>query len=396
MATEVTSRATHVAAASVSASATVGGAASAAEAPAAASGKASRPAPESKSQGKRAARPAPVETPAVEQLAQPSIDAWQALIADADDGWEQWDESWAGATSSAAHQADGEWEMPNTRRSARKSGSLAAAPSSDEVSLTHLTHLKSSVGTSLSSKGDVKLHSDECQLSDETTLLNDEDWSSAGSTSEAADGTLPTKAVACKERPGSAQGLPSGTWPSRKTSSKGTSPKMAGAKPVPSKAVEAKAARPRGIKELNDATLLEPKGWGAASMLASIDLDLIVSLASRGADALKQRALVVHEALLRRTPRTRALVQAHGADRGVQAAMVVVALLLLFCLQSLQQMAEPMLAYAYVPQAVSMSHWLEIPFALLLGLRCSDLGAKLWTVCAPVPLPQSRCDRPSQ
>jgi len=236
------------------------------------------------------------------------------------------------------------------------------------------------------------VHNDECH-SDETTLLNDEDWSSAGSTEEmqGADGTASAKATP-KDRPGSAQGMPSGTSAGRK--SKGLSPKPLGAKPPVGKASEAKASRPRGIKELNDAARLEPKGWGAASMLASIDFELIVALVARGGDAMKQRALSGHEALLRRTPRTRALMQARGSDRGVQAAMVVGVLVLLSFLQYLQQLAEPVLAQ--LPQALMSTHWLEIPIALVLGLRCSDLGSKLWAVCAPMPLPQSRCDRPSQ
>jgi len=326
----------------------------------------------SKSQGKRAApRPAPIETPPVPQLASApprADDPWAET-------WEEWDESWQGALG-ASSSVDSGWETQSGRRGARKGGEKSSATGGDEVSLTHLTHLKSPLSDR--SKGEVRV-GDECH-SDETTLLNDEDWSSAGS-----DETHSSKETMPKERQASSSGLlPSPSSPS--VARKRVSPKAAAAKPQAGKASDAKAGRPRGIKELNDAAFFEPKGWGAASFLASIDVELLSSLAGRGGDAIKVRLFAVTDGIARRTPRTRALVQAHGAQHSVQFGMVLVAMLLLSLLQKL---TESLVVHAPASLAhLHVLHWLEIPLVLLLGLRCPDLGTKLWSLMVPQPQPQ--------
>ena len=408
----------------------------------------------SKSQGKRAApRPAPIETPPVQQLASASPradDPWAET-------WEEWDESWQGALGASSSSVDSGWETQSGRRGARKGGEKSSATGRDEVSLTHLTHLKSPLsdrtkvrvargrlarasaalyarwagarvpcishayacayarGTvsgarqvarhgfapeifefapsfcfpPLCSQGEVRV-GDECH-SDETTLLNDEDWSSAGSdethSQTAADGTGLSKQTVPKERQASSSGLlPSPSSPS--VARKRVSPKAAAAKPQAGKSSDAKAGRPRGIKELNDAAFFEPKGWGAASFLASIDVELLSSLAGRGGEAVKVRLFAVTDGIARRTPRTRALVQAHGAQHSVQFGMVLVAMVLLSLLQKL---TESLVLHAPAALAhLHLLHWLEIPLVLLLGLRCPELGTKLWSLIVPQPQPQQQ------
>lgn len=301
--------------------------------------------------------------------------------------WEEWDESWQGALGASSSSVDSGWETQSGRRGARKGGEKSSATGRDEVSLTHLTHLKSPLSDR--TKGEVRV-GDECH-SDETTLLNDEDWSSAGSdethSQTAADGTGLSKQTVPKERQASSSGLlPSPSSPS--VARKRVSPKAAAAKPQAGKSSDAKAGRPRGIKELNDAAFFEPKGWGAASFLASIDVELLSSLAGRGGEAVKVRLFAVTDGIARRTPRTRALVQAHGAQHSVQFGMVLVAMVLLSLLQKL---TESLVLHAPAALAhLHLLHWLEIPLVLLLGLRCPELGTKLWSLIVPQPQPQQQ------
>ena len=117
-------------------------------------------------------------------------------------------------------------------------------------------------------------------------------------------------------------------------------------------------------------------------MLAAIDLDLVVSVTSAAAAVASRFAGAQYERLLTHTPRTRALVLKHGAERHAQMALVLVALLSLLLLPTSR--LPPSLGELGAPR------WLELPIGLILGLKVNDLGNKLWTLCTPCPTQHGR------
>jgi hypothetical protein len=288
--------------------------------------------------------------------------------------------------AAAAREQEEPWETAQSnRRSARKGGPGDRKDSGNESEIgveigVSALHLKDAPPLSdRTSKGEVRGSNqskwDEGH-SDQTTLLNDEDWSSlsAGSAED--------------PRPSSPDAHTDGTPTSGPASSPGREKlgvnggvKRSPCKTKPADKAGAPPCKPHVLRELRDAPLLESRG-SAASMLAAIDLDLIVSVTSAAAAVASRCAGALYERLLTHTPRTRALVLKHGAERHAQMALVLVALLFLLMLPTSR--LPPSLGELVAPR------WLELPIGLILGLKVNDLGNKLWTMCTPCPTQHGR------
>ncbi len=348
--------------------------------PSTTAGKATRPVPAERSAGKHVAAAEPSDrNDDAEQLA--LLQEWELLgngtsLADWRAAHDMWVEAQLGsASSSAVARAEEEpWETAQpSRRSARKGGISERKESGDaaDIGLSPL-HLKDSPPLSdRSSKGDVRGSSqskwDE-NRSDQTTLLNDEDWSSAGSTEE------PRPASPDAQTDGAAastSGSPSPSTRGKRLAQQSKAADKAAAQP----------SKPRILRELRDAPLLESRR-SAASMLAAIDFDLVVSAACFVAAAASRCVGAHYERVLTHTPRTRALVRRHGAERHTQMALAFMALLLLLVL--------PTSWLPPTPGELGASRWLELPVGLVLGIKVNDLGNKLWTLCTPCPTQHGR------
>jgi len=343
------------------------------------------------SAGKRAAAAAPSDLDEAEELA--LLQEWQLLgngssLADWRAAHDLWVEAQLGGAlrAAAAREQEEPWETAQSnRRSARKGGPGDRKDSGNESEIgveigVSALHLKDAPPLSdRTSKGEVRGSNqskwDEGH-SDQTTLLNDEDWSSlsAGSAED--------------PRPSSPDAHTDGTPTSGPASSPGREKlgvnggvKRSPCKTKPADKAGAPPCKPHVLRELRDAPLLESRG-SAASMLAAIDLDLIVSVTSAAAAVASRCAGALYERLLTHTPRTRALVLKHGAERHAQMALVLVALLFLLLLPTSR--LPPSLGELVAPR------WLELPIGLILGLKVNDLGNKLWTMCTPCPTQHGR------
>ena len=335
------------------------------------------------SAGKRAAAAAPSDLDEAEELS--LLQEWQLLgngssLADWRAAHDLWVEAQLGGAlrAAAAREPEKPWETAqSSRRSARKGGPGDRKDSGNESEIgveigVSPLHLKDAPPLSdRSSKGEVRGSNqskwDEGH-SDQTTLLNDEDWSSV-SAGSAED-----------PRPGS----PDAHTDSAPTSGPASSPERVKRSPCKTKPADKAGAppcKPHVLRELRDAPLLESRG-SAASMLAAIDLDLVVSVTSAAAAVASRFAGAQYERLLTHTPRTRALVLKHGAERHAQMALVLVALLSLLLLPTSR--LPPSLGELGAPR------WLELPIGLILGLKVNDLGNKLWTLCTPCPTQHGR------
>ena len=211
---------------------------------------------------------------------------------------------------------------------------------------------------------------DEADDSDKTLLLNDDDWSSNGDET----GEDSPRADACKQSNVDDPGAASKDETSLKLSSSHSISALR----------KRSTSKPRGIKELNDAggMQLEQRASGLASILASIDADLVVGFARSAYHVVLGWTAAMHQCLLARTPQTRAFIAAHGADRAVQFAIAAVAMVLLHSLPS-----------SYFPPALVNlpgSRWVELPIGLLMALKINELGPELWSICSPTPANRGR------
>ena len=344
----------------------------------------------SKSAGKRAA--------SAPRAADEDMDLWQPVPPEllcedsgrSNSGWQQvppelWVQSpelyeaqlqaqFGGAAPSAsANVAEEVWETAQSgRRGGRKEARAGERKDAGGAGAIGLTHLKDSppLSTAGSGKGEPRSSNqskwDEGH-SDQTTLLNDEDWSSAGSAEE------PRPASPDAQSPDTVVGKEGGiVAPMRKRA------------PPKGKASEKAQSAPSRPRELQDAPPLESRG-SAASMLASIDLELVASAASAAAGAASRCAAAQYERALSHTPRMRALVRTHGAEAYAQVGLVLLAVLVLLVLPTSQ--LPPSLG------ELSASRWLELPLGLLLGLKVNDVGTQLWSLCTPCPAPGPAPDK---
>ena len=266
-----------------------------------------------------------------------------------------------------AQQSDG-WETSvGARRrrgfakGAEGGADASSAPSAEgKGAAVHLKHVSAD---SRPLSGTRSAVSDE-GYSEETQLLNEEDWSSAGSAEEppTPSGATPAAAASGTAHPAAA----SPTSPKKRVAA-GPGAKRG----AEHKAVDAKA-KSRGIKELRDAAPLEAR---VPSLLTSIDLDAILNATGSAATAATRLAAVPYAYALARTPRTQAWIAAHGTEPKVQLGFALFALLLLL-----------MLPTDYLPPTLGelgASKWIEVPVGLVLALKFNDLGSRLWSLFTP-------------
>ena len=316
---------------------------------------------------------------------------WQVIDDEVADDWRTANELWEAQLrgSSAAALGGGRsliaeerWETaPQSRRGGRRGGAgerkdSGDASSSSELCLTHLKDSPQGLVSDRTRQGEARGHPAKWDgdHSDETTVFNDEDWSSAGSAEEPrpASPAVAHDAAATLAKDGSAAAAPSSPGARKRQA---TTKAKAAEKPPPP------PAKPRGLRELNDAPPLQA-GGSAASMLAAIDFELVSGVVGTAAAAASRCAAAQYERVLAHTPRTRALVEAHGAERSTQIGLVLIVLLVILML--------PPASWPPTLPELGASRWLELPLGLALSLRVNDLGHRLWALCTPHPVSHSR------
>lgn len=333
-----------------------------------------------------------VSPPPAAASVQPTRDGLPAGCHGADDEFELWP-----FEDALCSPTDG-WETspgPRRKRGAPKGASADAdTPVTDARAVdgikrgggaaVHLKHVSAdggSLATTVRSYAESML-SDE-DHSDETQLLNEEDWSrtSDGSGEEAAlasrDGardasTTATGGATPKKRIGNCNVASKRLGESHKGGGYGHA------------ASDGRQSRPRGgIKELNDAPPLE---HCRRSLLATIDADMVASAARVAASIAKRAAAAPLEAALRVTPRTQTWLATRGTEPMEQLFFVVIVVAALLAVPNASM--PPTLA------ELDATRWIELPMGLVLSLTFNDLGSKLWWLCAPVASSRSAWKRP--
>ena len=287
---------------------------------------------------------------------------------------------------------DGEWEttVPRSRRrgggasgSGARHGSAAGGSSSADGSgayadadrgppSVHLKHVSADAPLSGGKRMAIGEHNSDEGHSDETQLLNEEDWSSAGSAEDSG-----------QQQPSSTTTTAAGAAVVAASAAAGVSPSVSSKKraAASSKAGFAKPAsdggKPKGrggMKEFNDAQPLESR---APSLLASIDLEMIAGGFGRVVGACERLVAVPIGAVFARTPHTQAWLGANGTKPHVQllACMLLVVLMMMVPTDGL----PPALL------ELAQSRWVEVPLGvgLVIQFGTSDLGGRLWGLCAP-------------